>query len=315
MKPKPTFAPVKREIVIAYFCLAGICLIWGTTFLVMRIGVTHFPPFLFAAIRQLVAGLLLSGFLFLIKKESFPSWYVMRIQAFRGFLLITCGNGLVSWAEVFVPSGLAAIICSTMPVMVILINLTVNRSELPNWIITLGVFIGLSGIVLVFSEYLADFANPNYRMGIILIFLATFTWAIGSMLTQRKNMNTNPFLNAGMQMVFGGIFCLPFSFFFDDLSNVVFTSEVVLALSYLIIMGSVAAFSMYAYTLSKLPITIASLYSYINPLVAVVLGWLVLSEKLNLKIGLAFLITVLGIYLVNYGYQRQQKKQYESSNL
>ena len=80
-------------------------------------------------------------------------------------------------------------------------------------------------------------------------------------------------------------------------------------------MGSVAAFSMYAYTLSKLPITIASLYSYINPLVAVVLGWLVLSEKLNLKIGLAFLITVIGIYLVNYGYQRQQKKQYESSNL
>ena len=314
-KPNPTFAPVKREIVIAYVCLAGICLIWGTTFLVMRIGVMSFPPFLFAAIRQIIAGLLLSGFLFLIKKENFPSWNVLRIQAFRGFLLITCGNGLVSWAEVFVPSGLAAIICSTMPVMVILINLTVNRSELPNWIITLGVFIGLSGIVLVFSEYLADFANPSYRMGIILIFLATLTWAIGSMLTQRKNISTNPFLNAGMQMLFGGIFCLPFSFFFDDLSNVVFTSEVVLALSYLIIMGSVAAFSMYAYTLSKLPITIASLYSYINPLVAVVLGWLVLSEKLNLKIGLAFLITVLGIYLVNYGYQRQQKKQYESSNL
>ena len=306
---------VKREIVIAYVCLAGICLIWGTTFLVMRIGVMSFPPFLFAAIRQIIAGLLLSGFLFLVKKESFPSWNVLRIQAFRGFLLITCGNGLVSWAEVFVPSGLAAIICSTMPVMVILINLTVNRSELPNWIITLGVVIGLSGIVLVFSEYLADFANPNYRIGIILIFLATFTWAIGSMLTQRKNMNSSPFLNAGMQMLFGGFFCLPFSFFFDDLSNVVITSEVVLALSYLIIMGSVAAFSMYAYTLSKLPITIASLYSYINPLVAVVLGWFVLSEKLNLKIGLAFLITVLGIYLVNYGYQRQQKKRYESSNL
>jgi len=306
---------VKREILIAYFCLAGICLIWGTTFLVMRIGVMHFPPFLFAAIRQITAGILLSGFLFLVKKESFPSWNVLRIQAFRGFLLITCGNGLVSWAEVFVPSGLAAIICSTMPVMVILINLTVNRSEVPNWIIALGVITGLSGIILVFSEYLGDFANPNYRMGIILIFVATFTWAIGSILTKRKSYDISPFLNAGMQMLFGGIFCLPFSFAFDDLNHVVFSSEVVFALSYLILMGSVAAFSMYAYTLSKLPITIASLYSYINPLVAVVLGWLVLNEKLNLKIGLAFLITVLGIYLVNYGYQRQQKKQYESSNL
>jgi len=281
----------------------------------MRIGVMQFPPFLFAAIRQIIAGTLLAGFLLVVKKEKFPSLNVLRIQAFRGFLLITCGNGLVSWAEVFVPSGLAAIICSTMPVMVILINLTVNRSETPNWIIALGVMTGLSGITLVFSEYLSDFANPNYRIGIILIFVATFTWATGSMLTKRKNYDTNPFLNAGMQMIFGGIFCLPFSFAFDDLSNVVMSAEVVFALSYLILVGSVAAFSMYVYTLTNLPITIASLYSYINPLVAVVLGWLVLSEKLNLKIGVAFLITVLGIYLVNYGYQRQQRKQFESSNL
>jgi len=307
--------PVKREILIAYICLAAICIIWGTTFLVMRIGVMQFPPFLFAAIRQIIAGILLAGFLLVVKKEKFPSLNVLRIQAFRGFLLITCGNGLVSWAEVFVPSGLAAIICSTMPVMVILINLTVNRSETPNWIIALGVMTGLSGITLVFSEYLSDFANPNYRIGIILIFVATFTWATGSMLTKRKNYDTNPFLNAGMQMIFGGIFCLPFSFAFDDLSNVVMSAEVVFALSYLILVGSVAAFSMYVYTLTNLPITIASLYSYINPLVAVVLGWLVLSEKLNLKIGVAFLITVLGIYLVNYGYQRQQRKQFESSNL
>jgi drug/metabolite transporter (DMT)-like permease len=281
----------------------------------MRIGVLKFPPFLFAACRQIIAGTILTGFLFLIKKEKFPSWNVLRIQAFRGFLLITCGNGLVSWAEVFVPSGLAAIICSTMPVMVILINLTVNRAEVPNWIIAVGVVIGLSGILLVFSEYLADFANPNYRTGIILIFIATVTWAVGSMLTKRKSYDTNPFLNAGMQMLFGGIFCLPFSFVYDDLSHVVVSTEVVFALTYLIIIGSVTAFSMYTYVLSHLPMTIASLYAYINPLVAVVLGWLVLSEKLNLKIGLAFLITVLGIYLVNNGYQRQQRRQYESPNL
>jgi len=306
---------VKREVIIAYICLAAICLIWGTTFLVMRIGVLQFPPFLFAACRQICAGSLLTGFLFLVKKEKFPSLNVLRIQAFRGFLLITCGNGLVSWAEVFVPSGLAAIICSTMPVIVILINLTLNRAEVPNWIIAVGVLIGLSGILLVFSEYLADFANPNYRLGIILIFIATLTWAIGSMLTKRKNYDTNPFLNAGMQMLFGGVFCLPFSFAYDDLRNVVISSEVIMSLSYLILVGSVAAFSMYTYVLAKLPMTIASLYAYINPLVAVVLGWLVLNEKLNFKIGIAFLVTVLGIYLVNFGYQRQQKKQYESSTM
>lgn len=310
-----TLRPVKKETGIAYVCLAGICLIWGTTFLVMRIGVMQFPPFLFAGLRQVTAGLLLCSFFLFIKRAKFPSLNELRIQAFRGFLMITCGNGLVSWAEVVVPSGLAAIICSTMPVMVILINLSINRSEMPNWIIGVGVLTGLSGIILVFSEFLADFANPTYRWGIILIFIATLTWAVGSILTKRTIHASNPFFDAGQQMFFGGIFCIPFSLAFDNLQNVIWSTNVIFALTYLVLIGSVAAFSMYAYTLSKLPITIASLYSYVNPLVAVVLGWLVLEEKLNLKIGLAFLITVTGIYLVNYGYQHQKRKQYEALNL
>lgn len=302
---------MKKEIFFAYICLAGISIIWGTTFLVMRIGVMQFPPFLFAAIRQIIAGSLLCGFLLLIRRENLPSLTALRIQAFRGFLLITCGNGLVSWAEVVVTSGLAAIICSTLPVMVILINLAINRNERPTPTIVLGSLIGLAGIVLIFSEFLSDFINPHYQIGILLIFTATLTWGIGSILTKRSIQNSNPFLNAGLQMLFGGIFCLPFSFVFDDLQHIVWTNEVIFALAYLIAVGSISAFSMYVYTLSKLPITIASLYSYINPLVAVVLGWLVLDEKLNLKIGVAFLITVAGIYLVNYGYQQQKKKQYK----
>lgn len=109
-------------------------------------------------------------------------------------------------------------------------------------------------------------------------------------------------------MFFGGLFCIPFSLAFDNLDMITFSQEVIFALSYLIVVGSIGAFSMYAYTLSQLPLTIASLYSYVNPLVAVVLGWLVLSEKLNAKIGIAFLITVAGIYLVNYGYTVQRRK-------
>lgn len=301
---------MKKETALGYFCLAGISVIWGTTFLVMRIGVMHFPPFLFAAIRQLTAGLLLTGFMLLVRKERFPSLNTLRIQAFRGFLMITCGNGLVSWAEVFVSSGLAAIICSTMPVMVILINLSINKNERPSWVITLGSIIGLAGIILVFSEFLSDFINPNYSVGVLLIFTATLTWALGSILTKRTSANSNPFLNAGLQMLFGGFFCLPFSLVFDDLHHIVWTQEIFFALSYLIVIGSIAGFSMYAYTLSKLPITIASLYSYINPLVAVALGWVILDEKLNFKIGIAFIVTIFGIYLVNYGYQQQKKKQY-----
>ena len=166
----------------------------------------HFPPFLFAAIRQLTAGLLLSGFMLLIRNEKFPSLSTLRFQVFRGFLMFTLGNGLVSWAELFVSSGLAAIICSTMPVMVILINLSINKNERPTWVITLGSITGLAGIILVFSEFLSDFINPNYSVGVLLIFTATLTWALGSILTKRTSANSNPLLNAGFKCCLADFF-------------------------------------------------------------------------------------------------------------
>jgi drug/metabolite transporter (DMT)-like permease len=273
----------------------------------MRIGVEHFPPFLFAAIRQTSAGILLTGFLIFIKKMSLPSLRSIAMQAFAGFLMIAIGNGFVSWGEVYVPSGLAAIICSTMPLLVILINLTIRRSDKPDALIVIGILIGLGGIVLVFSEHLAEFSNANYQVGILLIFLASLGWAVGSILIKQNAQNSNPFLNAGLQMFFGGIFCFVFSLLFDDLNQIVFTTPTVLSLGYLILIGSAVAFALYAYVLMKLPIAIASLYSYVNPLVAVFLGWLILDEKLNPKIGIAIVITVLGIYLVNLSYQRKAK--------
>jgi drug/metabolite transporter (DMT)-like permease len=110
-------------------------------------------------------------------------------------------------------------------------------------------------------------------------------------------------MNAGLQMFFGGLFVLPMSLAFDDLTAVTWSAEAVYSLLYLIVFGSVIAYTCYSYSLRKLPMTIVSLYAYVNPLVAVVLGWLVLNEKLNMQIGIAILITVAGIYIVNRGYQ------------
>lgn len=278
--------------------------------MVIRIGVSHFPPFMFAAIRQLIGGIILTIVVLVGRKKQLPDARELGKQALFGFFMITCGNGLVSWAEVFVPSGLAAIICSAMPVVVIFINLQLNKAESPNAMIVGGSFLGLAGIVLIFSEYLSDFANVQYSLGIVLIFVATVSWAGGSVMGKRHNQHSDPFLNAGIQMFFGGLFCLPFSLAFDNLQSIDWSQEAIYSLTYLILVGSVAAFAMYSYILTKLPVTIASLYSYINPLVAIVLGWLVLDEKLNLKIGIAFAITITGIYLVNRGYQRQKEKLY-----
>lgn len=302
---------IKREHLLAYVSLAGICILWGTTFLGIRIGVKDFPPFLFAAIRQTGAGLLVMTVLVLARRAKFPDLAHLLKMAIFGFFMITMGNGLVSWAEVFVDSGIAAIICSIMPVLVILMNLAVDRSEFPNALITIGVLTGLAGIVLVFHEHLASFADPNYTIGIVLIFTSMFCWAIASVLVKRVNQTSDPFMNAALQMFFGGVWCLPFSLVFDDLTDIQWAPSTIYALVYLIIFGSAMAYSMYFYAITKLPMTIASLYSYINPLVAVFLGWLILDEKLNVSIGIAFLVTVAGIYMVNRGYQQKKQRTYD----
>jgi len=188
----------------AYWALAFICLVWGTTYLVLRIGVLEFPPFLFTSIRQLIAGSLLTGFMLLVKRELLGSWANIGRQALAGVLMICLGNGLVGWAEVYVPSGIASLLCSLMPVWVIVINMGLFRQEPPNRLIIIGVLLGMAGMLLVFRDNLADFSNPNYTLGIVLIMVAVVSWAAGSILVKHQPKESHPILNAGLQMFFGG---------------------------------------------------------------------------------------------------------------
>jgi drug/metabolite transporter (DMT)-like permease len=294
---------MKKDLLIPYIALGAICLIWGTTYLVLRIAVLHFPPFLFVTIRQLLAGGLLVGFMLLSGKALWPDrGHIMR-QAIAGFFMITLGNGLVAWAEMYIPSGVAAIICSLMPMMVIIINLAINKEERPTVAILIGVVLGLGGIMMIFGEHLTEFSNQQYQVGILVIFIAVISWAGGSVWLKKRGNDGNAFMNAGLQMFFGGIWLVPAALIFDDLSNVSWSAEAFYSLIYLVLIGSIVAYACYSYVLRKLPMTIVSLYAYVNPIVAVILGWLVLHEKLNFRIGVAILITVAGIYIVNRGYQ------------
>jgi drug/metabolite transporter (DMT)-like permease len=293
---------LKKDL-LAYIALGAICIIWGTTYLALRVAVVHFPAFLFVVLRQISAGLLLGGFMLFVMKEKWPSREQLKRQAVAGFFMISLGNGLVAWAEVLIPSGVAAIICSLMPVMVILINLTINREEKPTVPIILGVLVGLVGIVMIFGEHVQEFSRLEYQIGILAIFVAVVSWAGGAVWLKKRGAVGNLFFNAALQMFFGGLWLVPASLLFDDLSTVSWSAEAVYSLIYLIIFGSIVAYACFSYALRNLPMTIMSLYAYVNPVVAVLLGWLFLGEKLNAKIGMAILITVAGIYIVNKGYQ------------
>ena len=293
---------MKKDLLYAYIALGAICLIWGTTYLAIRIGVQYFPPLLFVVIRQLLSGFVLGSLAMIFAKAQWPSFENIKRQAIAGFFMITLGNGLVSYAEVTIPSGVAAILCSLMPVTTIMINLFLNKEEKPNSLIIFGVLLGLTGIVMIFREHLVEFSRPEYLVGISIILIGVVAWAGGSVWLKKTNSEGNLFLNTALQMFFGGIWTIPGVFLFDDLSKVHFSTESSLAMIYLIVFGSVIAYACYSYALRKLPMTILSLYAYVNPVVTVVLGWLVLDEKLNLMIGVSIMTTVAGIYVVNRGY-------------
>ena len=301
--------------VFAVLALAAVCLIWGTTYLALRIGVTDFPPFIFSAMRQIFAGAILLGVMLTVGKATLPSAKIITNQAIAGFLMFTMGNGLVGWAEVHVSSGLAAIISSMVPIWIILLNMQVSDDEKPNFPIIAGLVIGLSGIVMIFGQHLNEFSNPAYLWGLVAMFIANISWAIGSVWIKRKNQDSNLFVNAALQMLFGGLFMLPLSAVADDYAQFNVTPNILYALIYLIVMGSIVAYICFTYAIRHLPMTIVSMYAYINPLVAVLLGWIVLDEKFSLTIFIAMVITVAGVYLVNRGYQLRKEWKAQSSGL
>jgi drug/metabolite transporter (DMT)-like permease len=288
---------------LAYLALGAVCIIWGTTYLALRVGVTQFPPFLFSGIRFLIAGPILLGLTYFFGKASFPTRKILLQQAVSGLLLCTFGVGIVGWSEMYVSSGLAAIICSVMPIWVILINLSINSDDQPAFPVVLGLIIGLAGIVLIFGEHVADFSEPSYTLGIFMTFAGNICWAFGTVWVKKKTISTDPFLAAGLQMLFGGIFLIPMSLLFDNYTSITWSGDMLFALGYLILFGSVAAYASYSYAIKKLPMTTVSLYAYINPIVAVILGAILLHERLNARILIGILITLAGIYVVNRGYQ------------
>lgn len=298
----------------AYIALIFICIVWGTTYLAIRMAVLVFPAFLFAAIRQVISGAIIIGISLMMNKKADLTRKNLLHQAFIGFLLITVGNGLVSWGERQVPSGISALICSLMPMIAVLVNLIISKKEKINSIIIAGMFLGFFGVGLIFKDDVTAITNKAYIIGIIATLIATSSWAIGSVINKKRNATVNPLFNAGLQLLFGGSFLFLTSPLLDDYSHInLMQGNVLFPLIYLIIFGSIFAYTAYMYALKELPVGIVTLYAYVNPLVAVILGYWVLNEPLNWFTILALTSIVSGVYLVKYGYKKQHKTDNNNS--
>jgi drug/metabolite transporter (DMT)-like permease len=286
----------------ALFALALVCFFWGTTWIASKEGVRHMPALQLAGIRQLIAGLLYVGF-FLYKKAPLPKgkeWTPILILSFLNFIM---SNGLSTWGVKYISAGLGSIMGAIFPLWLVVIGLFISKERIPQKAI-IGLFLGFSGVCVIFYDHLQDFLQPDFRFGIMLSLIATWTWAFATLYTKKQAVNFNPYFSLGLQMVISGV-CL-FSFTHANGSAIslsVIPWQSWTAIAYLIIFGSLIAFICYLYALQNLPTEQASIYAYINPIVAVLCGWIVFSEKITPFIAIGGLVTLLGVYLVNKAFK------------
>jgi drug/metabolite transporter (DMT)-like permease len=287
----------------AWLAYAAVALFWGTTFFAIRVGVETFPPFLLAGFRHTIGGVLICTF-FLIKGYSIPKPAHLKVFVISGILMLVLGNGLVTWAEQYISSGLAALICSLTPVWIIAVNAASGKKETFTWTVAGGMLLCLLGQVLIFRDNLKDFADPGYALGIVCILVANMAWGVGTVYSKNNGTGVNPLFGAGIQMISGGLILDITGTLKGEWNAFAPSTDAILALIYLIIFGSVIAYGAYMYVLKQLPATIVSTYAYVNTLVAVLLGWMWLDEPFNAVIGTAVLLTISGVYLVNKSFRK-----------
>lgn len=284
----------------AYLALALICIIWGTTYTAIKYAIEDFPPYLLVGVRQTAAGLLLLALALGSKGTVLPNrLYILR-QSLTGLATITGGNGLITWGMQYVSSGLAAIIGSLTPVMVVLFSLVWHGGERISARTVVGVLLGFAGLALVFHEGWQDFAKPDYRWGIAGCFGSCLTWSLGTVMAKQWNSpKIRPLLNAGIQVTAGGLGGFVLSVLFDPTHHIDHSVNGWISVAYLALIGSALAFTLYMFVLRHLSATISSLYTYINPIVAILLGWALLGERLTAWEGVGMAITIIGVWVVN----------------
>lgn len=283
--------------------LIWVCFFWGTTWIASKEGVKHIPAIQMCAMRQLFGGslyLLYFGF----AKHPLPKgkqWGTILILSILNFMLT---NTLSTWGVKYISSGLGAIIAAIVPLWIVIITMFQGH-RLPVKATT-GLLLGFGGICIIFYDHLKDFLISDFRFGIFLSLAASISWAFGGVYTKKHAANFNPYFSMGLQMIISAIALFGVTFTTGDMINIRdIPLNGWLAVSYLVIIGSVLTFIAYVYMLQRLPTSQASIYAYINPVVAVLLGAVIFNERLNIYVAIGGAVTILGVYLVNDSFKRK----------
>lgn len=296
--PTPDFN-VWLGLIILYF-------VWGSTYLAIRFVVESVPPMLVSGMRTTLAGLILFSFgKFFGKNFVKPTPKDWKLATLTGLLMITIGNGAISFAARLVPSGLSALFGAQVPVLMTIMTWYLDKKR-PSYKVILGCMVGIIGVgyLMSLSHLALDGKEAYFGWGIFFMMLGGISWSVGVMITSRATYKLTPATLSGMQLLVGGIVSLVISGLLGDFSKVEplsFNSKPVLSFLYLLSFGSLLGFSVFGWLTQKADPTLVSTYTYVNPLVAITLGFLLAGEPLNPQMLIAASLIVGAVVLITRG--------------
>lgn len=283
----------------AYLALSVTCIAWGTTWVVSKIAVQNIPGLQVSSIRQGIAGCIFLLY-FLFKKEKLPTKQQFVWLLMSSLFLVVFNSGLTTWSVKYIPSGLAALIGTLSPLFVVLIEMIFFKSK--NYTLTtfIGLITGIIGIAIVFYENAFHQHPAGYTFGLLLCFAGIISWSIGTIVIARNKYQINPYYALGWQLFLASFMIFILALVTHNFYSIAtITTKTWLCISYLVIVGSIITFVAFIYTIKYLPPALASLYAYINPIIAILIGSVVFNERLTLNILIGSIVTLAGVYMVN----------------
>lgn len=290
-------APRRSALLLAF---ATIYLVWGSTYLGIRVAIETMPPFAMAGARFLVAGALLLGFL-LWRGSPRPTVRQWRINTVIGGFLLLGGNGLVVWAEQFVPSGVTALLIGVQPLFFVLTEWAWPGGTRPTLITMIALLLGFAGVAWLAAPWENGAHGGLHPIGVLAVLAACVFWALGSIYSRHAKHGADPFLASSLQMISGGLLLLLAASWHGDLARWDFAAisgRSWAAFTYLLVVGSLIAFSTFVWLMKHSPPARVATYAYVNPIVAVFLGWLILDEPVTARTFVAAAIIVGAVVLI-----------------
>lgn len=289
------------------FCLLMVAVVWGTTYLGIRVAVETIPAWYITTVRQGLASIIILIFLLYKKQLAWIGKENFKLQFIPAVLMIVIANGFTTIAEKTVPSGLTSILSALSP-LVIFIGSTMVGLQKPTLKGFIGVFIGFLGVVFIFRDGLGDILDPNYKIGILFLSIAILSWSIGTIYTKlhvhkSNNIALNLFYQFSIATVIQFFLALIFN---PNVDSTTWSLRSIIATLYLAVFGSVIAFFCYHYAIKRVTAIQVSVLNYINTIIAVFLGWLLLDEVIKLDFIIATILIILGVFITNY--KRKTKK-------